>query len=183
MKKYIITGPPGSGKSSIMFSGEMDYGYHVVREVAEDYIKKRQAAGIKEPWTEANFQERILEIQVQRESRIPVDAGIVWLDRGIPDGLAYVKEGAGLYDRIIDEFKKSDQIMPYERTCFLIMPLKAVETNEVRRENYDEAIAIGNNLEGIYKKLGFEVIKIDAGKPFDLEGRVRQIVDVVGKNY
>ena len=47
MKKYILTGGPGSGKSSILLGLEQQ-GETIIREAAEDYIKHQQAQGILE---------------------------------------------------------------------------------------------------------------------------------------
>ena len=79
-QKYVLTGGPGSGKSSIILALEMQEEY-VIREAAEDYIRLRQAQGQPQPWTEADFQDRILDIQMQREARIPLDAEIVSLKK------------------------------------------------------------------------------------------------------
>lgn len=48
VKKYVITGGPGTGKSSIILALEKK-GEHIVHEAAEDFIKLQQARGIKEP--------------------------------------------------------------------------------------------------------------------------------------
>jgi predicted ATPase len=104
MKKYVLTGGPGTGKSSIILSLEAK-GEYVIREGAEDYIRLRQAAGAKTPWTEPDFQDRILDLQLQREARVPKGATRVFIDRGVADGLAYAKEGTETYKRIEDAGK------------------------------------------------------------------------------
>ena len=43
-KKYVLSGGPGSGKSSILLGLEQ-LGEYIVREAAEDYIKYKQAQG------------------------------------------------------------------------------------------------------------------------------------------
>lgn len=165
-QKYVLTGGPGSGKSSIILALEMQEEY-VIREAAEDYIRLRQAQGQPQPWTEADFQDRILDIQMQREARIPLDAERVFIDRGLADGLAYAKEGTATYKRIKAETEKAR----YEK-IFIIEPLEYTERTEVRRENHDEALRLGEKLNEVCKKLGYEPIRISSGT---LEARVHDI--------
>ena len=61
-KKYILTGGPGTGKSSLILALEQA-GYATIREAAEDYIRFRQAMGQPEPWTEEDFQALLRDLQ------------------------------------------------------------------------------------------------------------------------
>ena len=156
-KKYILTGGPGTGKSSIILALEQ-MGEYTIREAAEDYIKYKQASGQPEPWTEPDFQDRILDLQMQREERIHPKAERVFIDRGLADGAAYAEEGLGTYERIMAEAGKEK----YEK-IFIIENLGFTEKTEVRREDQEEAIRIGEKLEQIYKDLGYKPIRIPAG--------------------
>ena len=169
-RKYVLTGGPGTGKSSIILALEMK-GDYVIRESAEDYIKLRQAQGQQEPWTEPNFQDRILKLQIQREARIPSDAKRVFIDRGLADGLAYESKGTKTYEKIR---KETEKVM-YEKV-FLIEPIGSTEKTEVRRENHEEAVKIGEKLNQLYKKLGYQPIKINSGH---LEERVQEIMQKI----
>lgn len=165
IQKYVLTGGPGSGKSSIILALEQQ-GEFVIREAAEDYIRFRQAQGQKEPWTEPDFQDRILDLQIQRESRIPYYAERVFIDRGLADGLTYVAEGTKTYTRIKQASKTK-----YEK-IFIIALLDDIEKTAIRRENYEEAKTIEDNLHRIYKELDYEPIRINSGP---LEERVQDI--------
>ena len=79
-QKYILTGAPGSGKSSIILELERR-GEYVVREAAEDVIKLAQAKGVEKPWINPGFQKEILRFQIQREQRIHPDAKRAFIDR------------------------------------------------------------------------------------------------------
>ncbi|MEA3514965.1 MAG: AAA family ATPase, partial [Nanoarchaeota archaeon] len=165
IQRYVLTGGPGSGKSSIILALEQQ-GEFVIREAAEDYIRFRQAQGQKEPWTEPDFQDRILDLQIQRESRIPYYAERVFIDRGLADGLAYVAEGTKTYARIKEASKTK-----YEK-IFIIALLDDIEKTAIRRENYEEAKTVEDNLHRIYKELNYEPIRINSGP---LEERVQDI--------
>lgn len=166
-KLYVLTGGPGTGKSSIILALEQ-LGEYVMREAAGDYIKLRQAHGQKTPWTEPDFQDRILDLQLQREARIPKDAKRAFLDRGIHDGLAYAQKGTQTYDRILTEAQKAR----YD-TVFLIGMLDSTETTETRRECHEEAALLGQQLAHIYQEHGYEMIALKAGT---LQERVARIL-------
>ncbi|MGA9721125.1 MAG: AAA family ATPase, partial [Candidatus Binatus sp.] len=66
MKRYILTGTPGCGKTSIIRSLELA-GYPVVEEAATDLIALRQAQGVAEPWRRASFIDDIVNLQKRRQ--------------------------------------------------------------------------------------------------------------------
>ena len=168
MKRYVLTGGPGTGKSCILKALETR-GEHTIQEAAEDYIKLRQAQGQPEPWTEPDFQDKILELQVQREDRIHPEAERVWLDRGVADGLAYAEPGTETYERIMQEAEKRH----YDK-IFLVEHLSHTDKNKVRREDHEEAKKLGEKLQEVYKSLGYEIITIPAGP---LEERVARVLE------
>jgi len=165
-KKIVLTGGPGTGKSSIILALE-NLGEYTIREAAEDWIKYRQAYGIKEPWLEENFQDNILELQLLRESRIPEKATKLFIDRGIADGLAYATPGTTIYERI----KCAAEKTRYDK-IFLIEHLEETEKTEVRRENHEEALRIGDKLEKVYSELGYHITRIEKAP---LSKRVQQV--------
>jgi predicted ATPase len=168
-KKYVLTGGPSSGKSSIISALELE-GEYVVREAAEDYIRLRHAQGQKTPWVEENFQGKILELLLQREERVP-ETERVFLDRGAADGLAYQQPGTELYDRILAESENRR----YEK-IFIVEPLGNLVQNGVRRESYEESLKIQEKLEAVYRNLGYEPILIRKGT---LDERVEAVKKAV----
>jgi len=155
-RKYILTGGPGTGKSSIILALEK-LGEYTIRESAEDYIKLRQAQGQPTPWIESNFQLEILKLQRQRESRIPREIKRVFIDRGLADGLAYATPGSETYKEIERAAKQNR----YDG-IFSIENLGSTEKNGVRRENNEEALRLGRKLEDIYQTLGYKIIRVPA---------------------
>ena len=65
MKRFILTGAPGSGKRSILRVLAAT-GYAVVDEAATDVNLARLAAGETQPWTDPIFIERIAVLQRER---------------------------------------------------------------------------------------------------------------------
>jgi len=68
MRRFILTGAPGSGKTAIIRQLELD-GFSVVEEAATDIIALEQARGVAEPWTHASFIGSITELQRRRQVR------------------------------------------------------------------------------------------------------------------
>ena len=68
MKRFILTGTPGAGKTVILRRLEQA-GFGVVEEAATDVIALEQAEGIAEPWTDPGFIDRVVDLQKQRQLR------------------------------------------------------------------------------------------------------------------
>lgn len=171
MKKYVLTGGPGSGKSSILLRLER-LGYKIVRECAEDVIRYNQAKGNKQPWTEIQkFQDEILDLQNAREKELTNEPH--FLDRGSLDGLAYYKlsntEPSEKMKKELEQKRDYDLI-------FLVKNLGGCETNEVRRENLDESLKIEQELKRIYEERGYRVEEIRGDS---VEERVKEILKYI----
>ena len=80
MKRYILTGTPGCGKTAILRSLELA-GYLVVEEAATDIIALRHAQGIAEPHTHPTFIDDITNLQKHRQMRIADSAEVQFYDR------------------------------------------------------------------------------------------------------
>jgi len=62
MKRFVLTGMPGAGKTAIIRQLELD-GYSVVEEAATDIMALEQALGITEPWAHPSFIDSIVDLQ------------------------------------------------------------------------------------------------------------------------
>ena len=168
-RKYILTGGPGSGKSSILLELEWR-GEHIVREAAEDVIKRHQARGIARPWELPDFQKEILELQIQREERIPSHLKRAWIDRGIPDGFGYTREGTETHRAI-------QKAMRAYTGVFLIENLGSTLKTEVRREDYAAALKLEETFYNIYTTFGYRVPRIAPAAVGTRADRILEIVD------
>jgi predicted ATPase len=66
MKRYILTGTPGSGKTSLLHA-LISQGYSVVEEAATDVIALEHRRSNSEPWSRADFIDKIIQLQKQRQ--------------------------------------------------------------------------------------------------------------------
>jgi AAA domain len=68
MRRFIITGAPGAGKTAIIRQLELD-GFGVVEEAATDIIVAAHAQGTVEPWKHPSFIDAIAHLQTARQFR------------------------------------------------------------------------------------------------------------------
>src|SRR5262245_15610233 len=68
MKRFILTGAPGAGKTAVLRQLELE-GFGVVEEAATDVIAAAQARGISEPWTKQSFIDEVAQLQRDRQLR------------------------------------------------------------------------------------------------------------------
>lgn len=74
MRRFIITGAPGAGKTAILRQLELD-GYSVVEEAATDIIAALQMQGVREPWADPSFLDAIATLQRDRQIRASYQPG------------------------------------------------------------------------------------------------------------
>ena len=171
MELYVFTGGPGFGKSSLILELEFRNEY-VIREGAEDHIRRMQAKGISQPWLMESFQADILALQEKREARMHPKAQRYWLDRGGPDGLAYQqKNGKPAFPELVNSIKNCNFT-----GIFLIQSLGTIERADYRREDLEEAILLENLQRQNYTDMGYNVINVGPGS---VDERVNFILQTV----
>lgn len=158
IKRIALTGAPGSGKSSILKELEYIHGERIVAEAAEDIIKYLQAKGNPRPWELADFQDKILKLQLQRERQTENLEGRIFIDRGILDGLAYYqiqkREPSEAMRRAIEDTRGR-----YQRV-FLIEIGDNCQRTGVRREDMEEAKILQELQYRNYTEAGYRVERI-----------------------
>jgi len=173
MKRYVLTGTPGCGKTSIIRSLEVA-GYFVVEEAATDIIALRHSQGVDDAWTRPGFIDDITNLQKQRQVRVaglatPVQffdrsplctyALSVWCGHPIPAVLSNELERIG-----------REQI--YQKQVFFVENLGYCEPTLARRISFEESLKFETVHEETYKAFGFECVKVAAQ---ELSRRMEQI--------
>jgi predicted ATPase len=164
LRRFIITGAPGAGKTAILRELEFD-GFGVVEEAATDVIAKAQAAGTPEPWIGPSFIDAVARLQQEREiwasaqpdetqfhdrSVVCTAALAVYLGFPFPPFLAEALE------RI-----KSQAI--FQRRVFFVRSLGFVTKTDARRISLADAERFEKIHEQIYREFGFELVSIEPG--------------------
>ncbi|MEM5566925.1 ATP-binding protein [Psychroserpens sp. AS72] len=172
-QKIVITGGPGTGKSSIineLISRDFTCFEEVSRQVTLDARKNGvEQLFLTEPLL---FSELLLKARTQQyEATKTSDKNIVFIDRGLPDVLAYM------------DYVKSDYPQHFTDTCkahvydkvFVLAPWQEIFVSDSERyENFDQAVEIHHSLLDTYKRFGYNLIDV----PFDsISSRADFILD------
>jgi predicted ATPase len=171
---YVVAGGPSSGKSTLI--GQLaKLGYATYPEAANILIDQEMAKGraLEEIRAdEAEFQKRILDMQLEIERNAPRDL-IVFFDRGVPDGIAYYR----LYGLNPDDFAKFCERGVY-RKIFFCEQLPFDKTR-VRIEDAQTAEKLSRYLREAYESLDYPIVSLPATSL--IEDRVRIVLAEIEK--
>lgn len=172
MKRYILTGTPGCGKTSIIRSLELA-GYPVVEEAATDIIALRQAQGIAEPWTHPSFIDDITNLQKHRQMRLADVSGVQFYDRSPLCTYALsVWLGFPISMALADEIERIRGEQIYQKQAFFIENLGFCEPSAARKITFEDSLRFEKVHQETYNSFGYECIRV---APRDLSARVEQI--------
>jgi predicted ATPase len=161
MKRFILTGTPGAGKTAILRQLEFE-GYGVVEEAATAVIALRQAQGIAEPWTCPSFIDDVIHLQRQRQMRaLHAPDDVQFHDRSAVCTAALATYlGYPMSDALSSELERIRSEHIYEKQVFLIRNLGFVAPTEARRISFDELLRFERIHEETYRDFGFQIIFI-----------------------
>ncbi|MGV7107288.1 AAA family ATPase [Flavobacterium sp. U410] len=155
----VLAGGPSSGKTTLI-EALVAKGHICYPEVSREVIKEAQRQGIEQLFLEKPllFSELLLEGRVkQYKNAINEESTTVFLDRGIPDVLAYMHYIGDSYPSF---FTEACQNHLYTKV-FLLPPWKEIYVSDAERyENYEQAVLIHEHLEETYKSFGYELITV-----------------------
>lgn len=172
LKKYVLTGGPGAGKTSLLLHLEI-LGETIIREAAEDLIRYQKAVGVAAPRLNLDFEENVLKLQLSREVNINPNLHRVFLDRGLLDVFTYYRflnrNPSKLMQSVIQRLQ---QEKVYEK-IFIIEHQGVMENTAFRGENLEEALSLEKLQEENYRQFGYEVIRVPFGS---IEDRTKIIL-------
>ncbi len=172
----VIIGGPGTGKTTII-DGLTARGYCCYPEVSREVTLEARKQGIEQLFLENPllFSELLLEgrkkqfLSAQEESH-----EMVFLDRGIPDVLAYMHYIGDAYPAGFDHACREHQ---YSR-IFILPPWEEIYvSDDARYENFEQAKLIYEHLCETYRNYGYELTEVPKG---DLDSRIDFILAKVG---
>lgn len=174
-KKIVVTGSPGTGKTAII-KALSEKGFVCFPEISREITLEARVQGVEQLFLEDSllFSQKLLDRRTQQFYEAENASGnIVFLDRGIPDIIAYMDYiGAGYPSCFIEACKK----YIYD-AVFLLPPWKEIYVPDSERyESFQQAIAIHHYLEKTYKKYGYHIVKIPKGK---ISARVNFIINTL----
>ena len=172
-KKIVITGGPGTGKSSIIDELK-ERGHICFDEISRQVTLEARKSGVDQLF----LTQPLLFSQMLLEGRAKqfVEANAyknstVFLDRGLPDVLAYMDYFGSTYP---EDFVEISQYNTYD-AVFILAPWKEIfKSDSVRYETFEQSELIHEHLLNTYNRFNYNLIDI----PFDtVEKRTDFIID------
>ena len=175
MKRFILTGTPGAGKTAILRQLERD-GFGIVEEAATDVIALEQAKGIAEPWTDPGFIDLVVNLQKRRQRRMTwAGEEVQFHDRSavctaaLADFLGYP-----LSRSLSCELLRIEREDIFQKRVFFVRSLGFIKATEARRISYEEAQRFEGMHEKAYCERGFEIVPIEPGSVLDRVAAIRR---------
>jgi predicted ATPase len=172
MAMHVVTGGPCSGKTTLVRKLK-DRGFDVVEEAAEKMINEYQKIGRIADRSDPAFQNSVFELQLELENA-SIGKDMVFCDRGILDGYAYVK----LHDRIPSYIYEEIAPKRYE-SVFLLSMVPDYKQTEIRKEPEEEARLIHGMIKDAYREFGYKPIEVPDIGP---EKRMEMVLGHVKRN-
>ena len=182
MKRFILTGTPGSGKTAILRQLEVD-GYDVVEEAATDVIALQQARDIPEPWMDPSFISAIVNLQRERQLRArALQGSIQFHDRSPVCTYALATYlGFAVPDVLSRELERIERDRIFEKQVFFIQNFGTVAKTDARRISYEDALRFERIHDEAYRSFGYEIVLIPPGPVQERTGAIRRFVDASGE--
>lgn len=156
-KKIVFAGGPATGKTTLIHELEK-MGFPCAHEISRQVTLEARAKGISQlfltdplRFSEKLLQGRVAQFNAAHESQAP----FVFLDRGLPEVLAYLDRVNTPYP---NSFLKVCETYKYD-CVFIFPPWEEIYTiDNERYEDYQEALKIYPFLKAAYEKFGYESI-------------------------
>ncbi|WP_426063516.1 AAA family ATPase [Flavobacterium sp. DSP2-3-1] len=173
----VIIGGPGTGKTTII-DGLVAKGHCCYPEISREVTLEAKKQGIEQLFLEKPllFSELLLEgRKKQFQNAVKESHEVVFIDRGIPDVLAYMHYIGDSYPATFDAACREHT---YSK-IFILPPWEEIYiSDDERYENFEQAKLIYNHLTETYQNYGYELIEV----PKDtMDKRILFILDEISK--
>lgn len=164
-EKIVITGSPGTGKT-VIIETLLRRGCICFPEISRTVTLEARAQGIAQLFLEDGllFSRKLLERRIRQFCEAETYPGkTVFLDRGIPDILAYMDYAGEAYPPSFTEACKKYR---YNRVFFLPLWEEIYTTDSERYENFQQATVIDRYLKKTYRTYGYDYIEVPVGNVY-----------------
>ncbi|SNR33141.1 AAA family ATPase [Lutibacter flavus] len=173
--KIVITGGPGTGKSTVI-EELSKRNFMCMHEVSREVTINARKNGTEQLFLTKPllFSELLLESRINQYIEAETkNSDIVFFDRGIPDVQAYMNYISIDYPKT---YTTKSNLYRYDY-IFLMPPWEEIYISDNERyENFEQALAIHNHLERTYKDLQYPIIEVPIGT---VSERVKFILEFI----
>ncbi|NTV67282.1 MAG: AAA family ATPase [Chlorobaculum sp.] len=158
-RRFIITGGPGSGKSTLIATLQQR-GHRCYPEVSRELIRReaRRPGGVM-PWNDLEAFARLAFTEMLRQHDHAAEAGErCFFDRALPDIFGYLqRSGLDIPESWLDEHRRCR----YQRTAFILPPWPEIYVNDSERpQTFTEAEALHDAIRRVYESLGYDLLEV-----------------------
>jgi predicted ATPase len=156
---FIVTGGPGSGKSSLI-EALHQRGYARSIEAGRGIIQDQVAIeGRALPWHDRLlFAELMLSWDMRSYHLAQNSTAPIFFDRGLPDTLGYLRL---LRLPAPAHMRKAADVFRYNRKVFIAPPWEEIfEQDRERKQDFEEAVRTYDSLVKTYQSLNYELIEL-----------------------
>jgi predicted ATPase len=160
--KVVITGGPGTGKTTLI-NHLKALGFMCFDEISRQVTLQARKEGIEQLFLTQPllFSKKLIEGRTQQFINAAKESEtVVFLDRGLPDVLAYMDF---IRDPYPAHFVEVCETHKYD-SIFILSPWQEIFSSDSERyESFEDAIAIHQNLLETYKRFGYQLIDVPFG--------------------
>ncbi|MEO8329725.1 MAG: AAA family ATPase, partial [Candidatus Nanopelagicales bacterium] len=163
MRRYILTGPPGSGKTCLLHA-LADKGYEVIEEAVTDLILAQQAEHIAVRDHNAAFLEVVVDVQRQRQLEVAKSTARAQVFDRSPLCTLALARYLGLEPELglTNELQRIIHHQVYRNSVFFVRPLGFCEPTAVRTITYEDSLVFEGIHEQVYLEHGFTLVDVPA---------------------
>ena len=158
-KSILLIGGPSTGKTTLI-NYLKTLGYPCLEEISREVIKKAQSEGIDQLFLEKPllFSQLLKDARIQQFQEVATyDTDYVFLDRGIPDTVAYMDYIGQDYT---EEFVTDCKTYHYDVVFILPLWKEIHQTDGERYESFEQAQEIQDHLLATYRTYGYTPIEV-----------------------
>tara|TARA_B100000029_G_C17573394_1_gene957405 strand:+ start:60 stop:608 length:549 start_codon:yes stop_codon:yes gene_type:complete len=171
--KIVITGGPGTGKTSLIRALK-NSGFTCFNEISREITLEYRKKGIDQLFLSDPelFSEELLKGRIkQYNDSKKIQSGCVFLDRGIPDIIAYLNFKK---TDVSNKFLESVEKYRYDMILLLEPWEDIYSSDQIRYESFDEVVSIHGFIMNTYKESGYNPIIIPK---ISIENRLNFVID------